>query len=160
MGLMLPFYKAVSDLMVMYLMLPFYKAVSDLMVMDLMSPLYKAMSDLMVFYRVVMDLMLPFYKAVSDLMVMYLMLPLYKAVVDLSKDWLWLSIMSGSGFGEILFEISPSSWSMTVWGRLSASMSSTKQSAPESSKLSRRQARTFLIRIDLERSGIMILANL
>ena len=40
-------------------------------------------------------------------------------------------------------------WSMTVWGRLSASMSSTKQSAPESSKLSRRQARTFLIRIDL-----------
>ena len=65
--------------------------------------------DLMVFYRVVMDLMLPFYKAVSDLMVMYLMLPLYKAVVDLSKDWLWLSIMSGSGFGEILFEISPSS---------------------------------------------------
>ena len=41
-------------------------------------------------------------------------------------------------------------WSMTVWGRLSASMSRTKQSAPESSRLSRRQARTFLIRIDLE----------
>merc|ERR1719150_2466704 len=132
--------------MVMYLMLPFYQAVMlpNRTLADLVSPLYKAMSDLMVFYR----------------MVMYLMLPLYKAVVDLSKDWLWLSIMSGSGFGEILFEISPSSWSMTVWGRLSASMSSTKQSAPESSKLSRRQARTFLIRIDLERSGIMILANL
>merc|ERR550534_1619873 len=131
--------------------------------MDLMLLLYKAVSDLMVFYM--MDLMLLLYKAVSDLMVFYrvvmdLVLPLYKAVVDLSKDWLWLSIMSGSGFGEILFEISPSSWSITVWGRLSASMSSTKQSAPESSKLSRRQARTFLIRIDLERSGIMILANL
>merc|ERR1719382_976575 len=125
----------------MYLILPFYQAV--------MLP-----------NRTLVDLMSPLYKAMSDLMVMYLMLPLYKAVVDLSKDWLWLSIMSGSGFGEILFEISPSSWSMTVWGRLSASMSSTKQSAPESSKLSRRQARTFLIRIDLERSGIMILANL
>merc|ERR1719150_3526981 len=135
------FYKAVMELI-----LPFYQAVMlpNRTMVGLVSPLYKAMSDLMVFYRVVM----------------YMMLPFYKAVVDLSKDWLWLSIMSGSGFGEILFEISPSSWSITVWGRLSASMSSTKQSAPESSKLSRRQARTFLIRIDLERSGIMILANL
>merc|ERR1719210_1522633 len=133
----------------MNLKLPFYHAVMlpNRTLVDLvspLSPLYKAMSELMVFYRVVLDLVLPY----------------YKAVVDLSKDWLRLSIMSGSGFGEILFEISPSSWSMTVWGRLSASMSSTKQSAPESSKLSRRQARTFLIRIDLERSGIMILANL
>ena len=102
----MPFYKAVMNLK-----LPLYQAVMlpNRIMVDLVSPLYKAMSDLMVFYRVVMDLMLPFYKAVSDLMVMYLMLPLYKAVVDLSKDWLWLSIMSGSGFGEILFEISPSS---------------------------------------------------
>ena len=86
----MPFYKAVMNLK-----LPFYHAVMlpNRTLVDLVSPLYKAMSDLMVFYRVVMDLMLP----------------LYKAVVDLSKDWLWLSIMSGSGFGEILFEISPSS---------------------------------------------------
>ena len=40
-------------------------------------------------------------------------------------------------------------WSMTGCGRLSASMSSMKQSAPDSSRLSRRQARTFLIRMDL-----------
>ena len=46
-------------------------------------------------------------------------------------------------------------WSMTVWGRLSASMSRTKQSAPESSRLSRRQARTFLIRIDLQVKVVM-----
>ena len=86
----MPFYKAVMNLK-----LPFYHAVMlpNRTLVDLVSPLYKAMSDLMVFYRVVM----------------YLMLPFYKAVVDLSKDWLWLSIMSGSGFGEILFEISPSS---------------------------------------------------
>ena len=79
----------------MNLKLPFYHAVilPNRTLADMVSPLYKATSDLMVFYRVVMDLMLP----------------LYKAVVDLSKDWLWLSIMSGSGFGEILFEISPSS---------------------------------------------------
>ena len=75
--------------------MPFYQAVMlpNRTLADLVSPLYKAMSELMVFYRVVLDLVLPF----------------YKAVVDLSKDWLWLSIMSGSGFGEILFEISPSS---------------------------------------------------
>ena len=86
----MPFFKAVMELI-----LPFYQAVMlpNRTMVDLVSPLYKAMSDLMVFYRVVM----------------YLMLPFYKAVVDLSKDWLWLSIMSGSGFGEILFEISPSS---------------------------------------------------
>ena len=36
----------------------------------------------------------------------------YRAVVDLSKDCLWLSIISGSGFGEILFDISPRSWKM------------------------------------------------
>ena len=86
----MPFYKAVMNLK-----LPFYQAVMlpNRTLVDLVSPLYKAMSELMVFYRVVLDLVLPF----------------YKAVVDLSKDWLWLSIMSGSGFGEILFEISPSS---------------------------------------------------
>ena len=86
----MPFYKAVMNLK-----LPFYHAVMlpNRTLVDLVSPLYKAMSELMVFYRVVLDLVLPF----------------YKAVVDLSKDWLWLSIMSGSGFGEILFEISPSS---------------------------------------------------
>ena len=48
-------------------------------------------------------------------------------------------------------------WSITVWGRLSASMSRTKQSAPESSRLSRRHARTFLIRIDLEVKMIMVM---
>ena len=86
----MPFYGAVMELI-----LPFYQAVMlpNWTMVDLVLPLYKAMSDMMVFLRVVM----------------YLMLPLYKAVVDLSKDWLWLSIMSGSGFGEILFEISPSS---------------------------------------------------
>ena len=86
----MPFYKAVMNLK-----LPFYHAVMlpNRTLVDLVSPLYKAMSELMVFYRVVLDLVLPY----------------YKAVVDLSKDWLWLSIMSGSGFGEILFEISPSS---------------------------------------------------
>ena len=80
----------------MNLKLPFYHAVMlpNRTLVDLVSPLYKAMSELMVFYRVVLDLVLPY----------------YKAVVDLSKDWLWLSIMSGSGFGEILLEISPSSW--------------------------------------------------
>ena len=86
----MPFYKAVMNLK-----LPFYHAVMlpNRTLVDLVSPLYKAMSELMVFYRVALDLVLPY----------------YKAVVDLSKDWLWLSIMSGSGFGEILFEISPSS---------------------------------------------------
>ena len=81
--------------------MPFYKAV-----MNLKLPFYHAV---MLPNRTLVDLVSPLYKAMSDLMVMYLMLPLYKAVVDLSKDWLWLSIMSGSGFGEILFEISPSS---------------------------------------------------
>ena len=86
----MPFYGAVMELI-----LPFYQAVMlpNRTLVDLVSPLYKAMSELMVFYRVVLDLVLPY----------------YNAVVDLSKDWLWLSIMSGSGFGEILFEISPSS---------------------------------------------------
>ena len=68
--------------------------------------------------------------------------------------WLWFV------YHVWILAISSNTLSITVCGRLSVNMSSTKQSSLVSLRFSNLQVGAFLIKMDLESSGIMIRANL